>query len=359
MPKLIRHQMASGIQEACEELLANSNEWAFLKSLLQSVEALGYAASAKPETIARVAQSLESSLRNGSAGEMDQILRWRRLGHLLRNLSYSGDMVALAMQQLELGYHAEALTLRESGELEMLRAVCDFLGSLSRARPIVFDVGANCGEWMHAVSVFSPTAELHAFEPQVQLLPLLSAEADRIVSELPNVCIRINPCGLSDCDGIAELFMSSKSDVLASTLDSVRRASFSETSTCSAVPLLRGDSYCEAVNIRFIDCLKVDVEGAEMKVLKGFEQMIGRASISLIQFEYGRTTALAGCSLRDFYDFLGRDYCFLRISPEGYIVVDSQNVADYEDFRWANYLAVHRSLEQALLAFLRAREEVV
>ena len=98
MPKLIRHQMASGIQGACEELLANSNEWAFLKSLLQSVEALGYAASAKPETIARVAQSLESSLRNCSAGEMDQILRWRRLGHLLRNLSYSGDMVALAMQ---------------------------------------------------------------------------------------------------------------------------------------------------------------------------------------------------------------------------------------------------------------------
>ena len=155
MPKLIRHQMASGIQEACEELLANSNEWAFLKSLLQSVEAVGYAASAKPETIVCVAQSLESSLRKGSAGEMDQILRWRRLGHLLRNLSYSGDMVALAMQQLELGYHAEALTLRESGELEMLRAVCDFLGSLSRARPIVFDVGANCGEWMHAVSVLA------------------------------------------------------------------------------------------------------------------------------------------------------------------------------------------------------------
>ena len=108
----------------------------------------------------------------------------------------------------------------------MLRAVCYFLGSLSRARPIVFDVGANCGEWMHAVSVFSPTAELHAFEPQVQLLPLLSAEADRIVAELPNVCIRIYPCGLSDCDGVAELFMSSKSDVLASTLDRVRRASF-------------------------------------------------------------------------------------------------------------------------------------
>ncbi len=359
MPSLIRHQTTSGVQAACEELLANSSEWASLGQLLQGVKGLVPSGSVSSESLSRVAQCLESALLGSAASEIDELLRWRRLGHLLRNLSYCGNRVALAMQQLELGYHAEALTFSESGELEMLRAIADFLASLPRARPIYFDVGANRGEWMRAVSVFSSEAKIHAFEPQSQLLSLLSQHAERIIADSPSIQIRLNPCGLSDHDGVAELFMSSKSDVLASTLDSVKRASFSADSTSSEVPIMRGDSYCEVASIDSIDCLKIDVEGAEMKVLKGFERMIARGVVSFIQFEYGKTTALAGCSLCAFCDLLGRDYIFLRVSPEGYTVVDKGNIADWEDFRWANYLAVHRLLEASFLTFLRARQPII
>ncbi len=358
MARLIRHERSSEIEEACWRVLRSGSELVALADLLEVVLAGDVDAAGDSAGLAAMAKRLDLGLRQGLGDEHEFVVRWRRLGHLLRNLSYSSEAVAQAVKQLELGYHAEALTLRESGELEMLHAMADFLAVVGIDRPIYFDVGANRGEWMQAICGFDPAADLHVFEPQANLLPLLCEKARQISSMAPSVRIRLNPCGLSDQDRISSLYMTSQSDVLASTLASVQRGSFTGECTSVDVRLVRGDSYCLGAAIDSIACLKVDVEGAEMHVLAGFGEMIQSESISFIQFEYGKTTALAGSSLRELFDALCGSYRLLKILPEGYLPVDEADIAGHENYRWANYLAVHWRLEASFRAYLQGRASV-
>ena len=50
--------------------------------------------------------------------------------------------------------------------------------------------------------------------------------------------------------------------------------------------IVNGREYCEKNKVKFIDFLKIDTEGFEMNVLKGFEEQI--KNIKIIQFEYGQ-----------------------------------------------------------------------
>ena len=99
--------------------------------------------------------------------------------------------------------------------------------------------------------------------------------------------------------------------------------------------------------------MKIDVEGAELNVLSGFKAMLRKQSIGFIQFEYGKTTALAGGSLRGLFDVLSSSHVFLRVMPEGYLLVDESRLDQLEDYRWANYIAVSRSRESSFLNYLR------
>ena len=50
--------------------------------------------------------------------------------------------------------------------------------------------------------------------------------------------------------------------------------------------------------------IKIDVEGFEFEVLKGFGNMLSEKAIKIIQFEYGYANADAGHTLKDIFNFL-------------------------------------------------------
>lgn len=64
------------------------------------------------------------------------------------------------------------------------------------------------------------------------------------------------------------------------------------------------DSFMNANDIQHIDYLKIDVEGAELSVLKGAKNALKNAMISGGQFEYGVTLDEAGTSLKEVVSFL-------------------------------------------------------
>src|SRR5262249_34462259 len=68
---------------------------------------------------------------------------------------------------------------------------------------------------------------------------------------------------------------------------------------------MTGDTYCAHRGIGGIDLLKIDTEGSELLVLKGFEAMIASGGIDVVQFEYSRIDILSRLFLKDFYEFLG------------------------------------------------------
>jgi hypothetical protein len=50
------------------------------------------------------------------------------------------------------------------------------------------------------------------------------------------------------------------------------------------------DIYCEERGIARIDLLKIDVEGAELQVLQGAQEMLRARRIGCVAFEFGQAT---------------------------------------------------------------------
>jgi FkbM family methyltransferase len=241
------------------------------------------------------------------------------------------DRIALRLHK---GFENFNYDQRTNGELRVLHQIA------SSQPKCVFDVGANHGDWAKLAYTIFPTALIHCFEiapPTFQRLSFEIAGFDRI---------RANNFGLSDQSGKCELQYDPQQDGLTSGVEIVGQSDSSRI----AAQVTTGDEYVLAQGITTIDFLKIDVEGMENKVLRGFEHFLDRKAIKIIQFEYGLVNIAAGFLLRDFYEFLVR-YGFLigKIYPT---YVDFRNYEfQNEDFIGPNYLAVLQE-EEATIAVL-------
>ena len=101
---------------------------------------------------------------------------------------------------------------------------------------------------------------------------------------------------------------------------------------------MSGDDYAALNSVDSIDFLKIDVEGAEKKVLRGFKDMLGSRAIRLIQFEYNRGAIIGDFLLKDAYEFFSAfGYKLGKLVPEGVLFHDYHY--SYENFVGPNYVA--------------------
>jgi FkbM family methyltransferase len=215
-----------------------------------------------------------------------------------------------------------------NGELRVLTA----LAALSPR--CVFDVGANIGDWTFTAVGMFPQARIHAFE----IVPATARLMQERVEQAGISTVTVNAAGLSDSQGVVTVSYLPGFSAGATASMSDREGDV-ELRDC---PVLVGDKYCQEHRIEHIDFLKIDVEGFESKVLEGFDLMLGRAAIDVVQFEYGRVNATLRVLLGDLYDRLeGHGYAVGKIFPDG---VDFRAYDAWvdEDFRGPNFLAVHR-----------------
>jgi hypothetical protein len=103
-----------------------------------------------------------------------------------------------------------------------------------------------------------------------------------------------------------------------------------------------GDSVAAKLGVSHIDVLKIDVEGMEERVLRGFGRMFDEGRIDVVQFEYGRVSILNHFLLADAYRFFeGHGFTVGKIFPRW---VDFRNYdMNDEDFAGPNYLACRAS----------------
>lgn len=103
--------------------------------------------------------------------------------------------------------------------------------------------------------------------------------------------------------------------------------------------MVRGDDYCAEHSIDHIDLLKIDAEGTDHLVLKGFERLLEARAVEAVQFEYGRANILNHFLLADFYQFLGAAGMVVGKLYPNY--VDFRRYDEvHEDFIGPNYVAV-------------------
>jgi len=198
---------------------------------------------------------------------------------------------------------------------------------------VVFDVGANKGVWSsHAASVF-PHAALHAFEIVPQTFEKLAAALEGREG------VVLNKAGLDAADGEVMVNVA-ENDVLSSVFDmSFAGAAPKEV---LALPVRSGASYAAERGIEEIDVLKIDVEGAERRVLEGFRPLFEHGAVRLVQFEYNRGSILGEFLLKSAYDlFGGWGYRLGRLMPDGVLFHDYHYT--HEDFVGPNYVAIRES----------------
>lgn len=133
-----------------------------------------------------------------------------------------------------------------------------FMGAI-RSGDLVFDIGGNVGAYCLPIAKANPTAAVVAFEP----IPLNAAlvNTSRLLNRLANV--EVVPKCVSDTSGYVE-FSLAEDSAYSSMIDTHRKAEV-EKFSCECVSL---DDFCRGRG-RTPEVVKIDVEGAELKVLQG------------------------------------------------------------------------------------------
>jgi FkbM family methyltransferase len=224
-----------------------------------------------------------------------------------------------------------------NGERRVLTLLRDVLGP----EPTLFDVGANAGHWSLTAHHLFPMAVIHAFE----IVPQTFVQLQEATRNYP--AIHSHDFGLSDVNGHVPVFFSeSRSTVATSVPNFADRFHSLDVKELSA-RVMAGDQFCDDNGLAGIDFLKIDVEGHEHRVLKGFDGMLQRSRIKVIQFEYGKINIDTHFLLKDFYDCLG-GYGFRvgKIYPR--FVDFGEYRHEREDFLGPNFLAVHESCDHAI-----------
>jgi FkbM family methyltransferase len=196
----------------------------------------------------------------------------------------------------------------------------------------VLDVGANRGEWLEAVFLAMPDAEIVACEPQ----PDLAARLKDRYQENPR--IRIQALALGRSDGELPLYQYPGHDYLASGINWHPN----RETTVAMVPQCSGRSLMTSLGWERVDLMKIDVEGMEYDVLSSFQEMLASGSIAIVQFEFGGFALQQRVLMKDFCSLFGPNYRIGRLMPRG---VDFR---DY-DFRWetwalSNFVACRKDL---------------
>jgi FkbM family methyltransferase len=229
---------------------------------------------------------------------------------------------------VESAYANEGSDFASNGEAMVLER-------LAPADPrTAFDVGANEGDWLMGALRVWPRCHVHAFE----VAPATGRRlAERVAGSGQADRVTVNALGLSDAAGVQPMYFFPGHPEL--TCDMPRHEDREAIRFDAA--LETGDAYVARHGVERIDFLKIDVEGAEHRVLEGLRDTLAAGRVACLQFEYGAFSIQTRVLLADYYARLGAGFWIGRIYPT---YVDFR---DYhwtlEDFRFANYCAVSRS----------------
>jgi FkbM family methyltransferase len=211
------------------------------------------------------------------------------------------------------------------------------------ADPVIFDVGANVGDYSLCLRGFLPTAKIHSFEPARSVFQQLAANIEAARSDG-----QIKPWnfGFSDSERTVEFYSYTVEGNEASVLSSIDQRLPTQvldvqTQGTQQIQVRTIDNFCETEGIVRIDFLKIDVEGHELSVLRGAQRMLATGSIWSIQFEFGPANIYSRTYFYDFWSLLSDAYEIYRIVPKGLAPVDYYGEHN-EIFLTTNYLALKK-----------------
>lgn len=208
---------------------------------------------------------------------------------------------------------------------------------------VVFDIGANVGEYSKIVRGFNKNAAIYAFEPHPVTFKTLKENAS-----LYNFSAFCFGCG--EKEGKLKFYDynhdngSSHASFCKDVIEKIHKSIAMET---EAVMVRLDNFVLNELQPGKIDLLKIDTEGYDFMVLKGAEKLIRENLIDIIQFEFNEMNVMTRVFFKDFYDLLF-NYNFYRLLPDGPVSLGNYDPKLYEIFAFQNIVAIRKDLDFCL-----------
>jgi FkbM family methyltransferase len=206
------------------------------------------------------------------------------------------------------------------------------------------DVGANIGMLtLMAARCVGSSGTIESFEPNPVAFGRLKEHVE--MNHLSTV--KLHQAALADKPGTLELQVVG-AHTGAGTLAQIRESDKSAVSMIVPVQVLRGDDVIEAGNAP--TTLKIDVEGFELNVLRGFENLLRNNRPLVLAETVAWYLSRAGSSLEELYDYMvGQGY-----RPHGFplvrkglghrislVPVEIAHAKEHKNIAWVHPASVH------------------
>ena len=175
--------------------------------------------------------------------------------------------------------------------------------------PVFFDIGANIGFYSVAFALSQQNARVIAFEPGPAAAALCARNIAAVGERLQQQRSSIELVNAAVSDKAGEMLLTVSGDSGHSSLLEVENFE----SASIKVKTTTGDQVAAERQINRVDVCKIDVEGAELDVLRGMSRLLERGAISLLQVEVNRPLwARSGRTPADLLQLMsGYDYSLL------------------------------------------------
>ena len=226
-------------------------------------------------------------------------------------------------------------------EKKFLLITCLIFSNYRRGKKIIFDIGANIGEYTNLLETYATqhniTTNIHLFEPTTSCFNILSKK----YSDKKHIIL--NNFGVSDQDNTAIIYYDKEKSGLASLYQRNLESYDIKLNKTEKVKIKRLDQYIEEKEIKHIDFIKIDIEGHELNAFKGIGKYLNADFIDYIQFEYGGANLDSGTSLMELFKYLHeRGFRLAKVLTNG---LEIRNYLPYmENYNYANYVAISKRI---------------
>lgn len=208
-----------------------------------------------------------------------------------------------------------------------------------RKKIVVFDVGANIGNYTKNILKNNSDVCIYAFEPHPRNFKILISNVHHVSFYPYNVAVgsgtgTLNLYDYADADG------SSHASLYRDVIECIHD---SNSVSCN-VSVVSLDEFAVNNNLSKIDLLKIDVEGHELEVLNGATRLVAENKIDIIHFEFNEMNVLSRTFFKDFWDKLNH-YDLYRLLPNSLVKIERYNPIFCELFAYQNIIAILKNYE--------------
>jgi len=210
-----------------------------------------------------------------------------------------------------------------------------FMGKLHLSGDdIIFDVGANIGNYANHVRILFPETKIFSFEPHPKIYEILKRNCTNNIKTFN--------FGFGEDEKQLELYDYAETEEgteHASIYKDIFEKIYHKDTTSYTIEIKTIDNFISENSIRKITLLKTDTEGNDFSVLQGAKESIENKLIDIIHFEFNSMNTSSRVFFRDFYYYLG-DFNLYRLLPKGVIALKQYEPVYNEIFGYQNIVAI-------------------